>query len=45
MEKEKRRNKLELWLDKHNHTMEMMRTIVAFTVLVMQIIIIFKLFN
>ena len=37
----KNRNKLELWLDKQNHTMEFMRTVVAFAVLIMQIIILY----
>ncbi len=39
----KDRNKFELWLDRHNHTMELMRTVVAFVVLIMQIIILIKI--
>jgi len=37
------RNKFELWLDRHNHTMELMRTLIAFVVLAMQIIILMKI--
>ena len=33
------RNKFETWLDKHNHTMELVRTVVALTVLILQIVI------
>jgi len=45
MNQKRNRNKLELWLDRHNHTMELMRTIVAFVVLIMQVIILIKLLN
>ncbi|MDP6790256.1 MAG: hypothetical protein QF845_06990 [Candidatus Marinimicrobia bacterium] len=38
-----KRNKFELWLDRHNHTMELMRTLIAFVVLAMQIIILMKI--
>ena len=41
----KRRSKIELWLDKHNHTMELMRTVVAVVILILQIFILFKLFR
>jgi len=37
------RNKLERWLDKHNHFMEFLRTILAFCVLCLQIYILLKL--
>ncbi len=37
------RNRLERWLDKHNHTMELMRTVVAFVVLILQIVILVRL--
>ena len=39
----KRRGKMELWLDKHNHTMEFMRTVVAVVVLILQIFILVRL--
>lgn len=39
----KRRNKFERWLDKHNHTMELIRTVIAITVLVLQIYILIKI--
>ena len=35
----KNRNKFETWLDKHNHTMELIRTVVAITVLILQVVI------
>ena len=41
--KKKRRGKIELWLDKHNHTMEFMRTVVAIMVLILQIFILVRL--
>ena len=40
----KRRSKMEHWLDKHNHTMELMRTEVAIVVLTLQIFILYRLF-
>jgi len=39
----KRRNKFERWLDKHNHTMELIRTVIAIAVLVLQIYILIKI--
>jgi hypothetical protein len=39
----KRRNKFERWLDKHNHTMELIRTVIAIVVLVLQIYILIKI--
>ena len=30
------KSKLEIWLDYHNHEMELIRTIVPFTVLILQ---------
>lgn len=39
----KKRNKFELWLDRYNHTMELVRTAVAFIVLILQLIILYKL--
>ncbi len=38
-EKKHHRHKLERWLDKHNHTMEMVRTLIAVLVLILQIYI------
>ena len=31
------KSKLEIWLDYHNHEMELIRTIVPFTVLILQV--------
>ena len=39
----KKRNKLERKLDEHNHTMELIRTIVPLVVLGLQLIILVKL--
>ena len=39
------RNKIERWLDRHNHTMELIRTLAAITVLILQIVILFSIFN
>ena len=36
------KSKLELWLDFHNHEMELIRTIVPFTVLILQVCILVK---
>ncbi|SVD11638.1 uncharacterized protein METZ01_LOCUS364492 [marine metagenome] len=41
---EKKRNKIEQWLDRHNHLMELIRTMVATIVLILQVIILRKLF-
>lgn len=38
-----RRNKFERWLDKHNHLMELIRTLIAVAVLVLQIYILMKI--
>jgi|ETNmetMinimDraft_33_1059910.scaffolds.fasta_scaffold265960_1 hypothetical protein len=37
------RNKLERWLDKHNHFMELVRTLIATMVLVLQIYILINI--
>jgi hypothetical protein len=37
------RNCLERWLDRHNHTMELLRKVVAFIVLTPPIIILVRL--
>ncbi len=39
----KQKNRLELWLDYHNHTMELVRTIIPFVLLIMQTIILVRL--
>ena len=38
------RNKIEKWLDRHNHLMELIRTLVAIIVLILQVVILRKLF-
>ena len=38
----KKRNKFERKLDEYNHTMELIRTVVPFAVLVLQLIILWK---
>ena len=42
--KDLKKSKLELALDKCNHTMELVRTIVPILILIIQIIILVKLF-
>ena len=42
-EQNKKRNKLERWLDKHNHFMELVRTLIAIMVLVLQIYILMNI--
>ena len=37
-----KKSKLELWLDFHNHEMELIRTVVPFTVLILQVCILVK---
>jgi len=41
----KNRNKFELWLNKYNHTLEFIRTLVQMLVFVLQLIILWKVFN
>ena len=41
----KKRNKLERWVDKYNHTLELVRTITGLTLLVLQLLVLYKLFN
>lgn len=45
MQKQKKRNKLERKLDEYNHTMELVRTILPIVLLIMQTIILIKVFN
>ena len=40
-----KRNKFELWLDKYNHTLELIRTVVQVLVLVAQAVVLWKLFS
>ena len=35
----KNQNKIERWLNRHNHTMEFIRTLVAITILLLQAVI------
>lgn len=39
----KSRNRLERWLDKYNHIMELCRTIIAALVLILQVVILWRL--
>tara|TARA_R100000008_G_scaffold31650_1_gene17667 strand:- start:382 stop:564 length:183 start_codon:yes stop_codon:yes gene_type:complete len=39
------RNKLERWLDRHNHLMELLRTLLGIATVSLQLIIIHHLFN
>jgi len=41
----KKRNWFERFLDRYNHIMEFVRTILAFTTLTLQFIILYRLFN
>jgi len=40
-----KRNRFELWVDKYNHTLEFIRTLVQVLVLVAQTIVLWKLFS
>jgi hypothetical protein len=39
------RNRFELWVDKYNHTLEFTRTVVQILVFILQIIILWRIFN
>ena len=39
-----KRNKFELWADKYNHTLEVVRTVAQLLVLILQLIIIWRIF-
>jgi hypothetical protein len=41
----RKRNKLEIKLDEYNHIMELIRTILPIVLLIMQTIILIKVFN
>jgi heme/copper-type cytochrome/quinol oxidase subunit 2 len=41
----KKRNKLERKLDEYNHIMELIRTVIPVVLLIMQSIILYKIFN
>ena len=43
--KHTRKSKIELWLDDHNHEMELIRTMVALFILALQIIILYKIYS
>ena len=43
--KHSRKSKMELWLDDHNHEMELIRTMVALFILALQIIILYKIYS
>ena len=43
MRKNKKRNKIERWLDRHNHLMELLRTLFGLTTIGLQLYIIYKL--
>ena len=45
MKKNEKRNKLERELDKYNHIMELIRTVVPCIVLILQVIILIKIMN
>ena len=38
------RSKFELWADKYNHTLEVVRTVAQLLVLILQLIIIWRIF-
>ena len=40
-----KRNKIEKWFNRHNHTMEFIRTLVAIIVLFLQLIILIRIFG
>jgi archaellum component FlaD/FlaE len=42
--KKRKRNQFEKKLDEYNHTMELIRTVIPFFILVIQIVILIKLF-
>ena len=44
MKRQNKRNKFERKLDEYNHTMELIRTIIPIAVLIMQTIILIKIF-
>ena len=41
----KERNKIEIWLNSYNHIMELIRTLAAITVLILQVIILYYIFS
>ena len=41
----KKRNVFERFLNRYNHIMEFVRTLLAFTTIILQIIILYRLFN
>ena len=43
--REKERSVLERWFDKHNHKMEFLRTFFALATIILQLLILGKIFN
>ena len=43
--KYKKRNKLERYIDRYNHILELVRTIFAFATVTLQLIILYRLWN
>jgi len=41
----KKRNPLERWVDRYNHTLELVRTITGFILIALQLLVLYKLFN
>jgi hypothetical protein len=41
----KKRGQIEIWLDKHNHKMELMRTMFSFIAAITGIFVFLKVFN
>ena len=41
----KERNKIEIWLNRYNDIMELIRTLAAITVLILQVIILYHIFS
>lgn len=42
---DKRRDKFELWLDKHNHEMELLRTAISALAAIMGVLVFLKVFG
>jgi len=45
IEKMSKRHKIERYLDRYNHFMELVRTLTGLTVLILQVIILLKMFK
>jgi hypothetical protein len=42
---QKKRDKFELWLDKHNHEMELLRTVASTLAAIMGVLVFLKVFG